>query len=67
MDDHLINNVKNPVNKTDGVNKAYADRIKYKTATGIIPNYCNDTPYTLRISSCESFCQWKGKRMGNVR
>ena len=27
-----------PVNKFDAVNKAYADRIKYKTATGNIPN-----------------------------
>ena len=38
MDDHLIKNVKNPVSKFDAVNKAYADRIKYKTTTGIIPN-----------------------------
>ena len=38
MDDHLIKNGKNPVNKFDAVNKAYADRIKYKTTTGIIPN-----------------------------
>ena len=38
MDDHLIKHVKNPVNKFDAVNKAYADRIKYKTTTGIIPN-----------------------------
>ena len=34
----IIKNVKNPVNKFDAVNKAYADRIKYKTATGNIPN-----------------------------
>ena len=27
-----------PVNKLDAVNKAYVDRIKYKTATGNIPN-----------------------------
>ena len=38
MDDHLIKNGKNPVNKFNTVNKAYADRIKYKTTTGIIPN-----------------------------
>ena len=37
MDLHSIKNVKNPVNKFDAVNKAYADRIKYKTATGNIP------------------------------
>ena len=41
MDLHLIRNVKNPVNKLDAVNKAYADRIKYKTATGNIPNTVN--------------------------
>ena len=38
MDLHLIKNVKSPVNRCDAVNKAYVDRIKYKTATGIIPN-----------------------------
>ena len=38
MDDHLIKNVKNPVNKFDAVNTAYADRIKYKITTSIIPN-----------------------------
>ena len=38
MDLHLIKNVKSPVNKLDAVNKAYVDRIKYKTATGNIPN-----------------------------
>ena len=37
MDLHLIKNVKSPANKFDAVNKAYVDRIKYKTATGIIP------------------------------
>ena len=30
--------VKNPVNKFDAVNNADVDRVKYKTATGIIPN-----------------------------
>ena len=30
MDQHSIKNVKNPVNKFDAVNKANADRIKYK-------------------------------------
>ena len=38
MNDHLIKNVKNPVNKFDAVNKAYAVRIKCKTTTGIMPN-----------------------------
>ena len=38
MDQHSIKNVKNPVDRLDAVDKAYADRIKYKTATGNIPN-----------------------------
>ena len=38
MDQHSIKNVKNPTDKLDVVNKAYADRIKYKTATSNIPN-----------------------------
>ena len=38
MNQHSIKNVKSPVNKLDTVNKAYADRIKYKSAIGTIPN-----------------------------
>ena len=38
MDQHSIKNVKNPADRLDAVNKAYADRIKYKTATSNIPN-----------------------------
>ena len=38
MNLHLIKNVKRPVNRFDAVNKAYADRIKYKTAIGNISN-----------------------------
>ena len=38
MDQHSIKNVKSPVDRLDAVNKAYADRIKYKTATFNIPN-----------------------------
>ena len=38
MDLHLIKNVKSPVNKLDAANKGYADRIKYETAIGNIPN-----------------------------
>ena len=38
MNLHLIKNVKSPINRFDAVNKAYADRIKYKTAIGNIPN-----------------------------
>ena len=38
MNQHSIKNVKNPIDKLDASNKAYADRIKYKTASGNIPN-----------------------------
>ena len=38
MDQHLIKNIMNPADRLDAVNNAYADRIKYKTVTGNIPN-----------------------------
>ena len=38
MDLHLIKNVESLVNKLDAVDKAYVDRIKYKTAAGNTPN-----------------------------
>ena len=38
MDQHSIKNGKNPIDRLDAVNKAYADRIKYKTASGNIPS-----------------------------
>ena len=38
MDQHSIKNVKNPVERFEAVNKAYVDRVKYKSFTGIIPN-----------------------------
>ena len=38
MNQHSIKNMKSLINKFDAVNKAYTDRIKYKSATGSIPN-----------------------------
>ena len=38
MNQHSIKNLKSSVNKFDAVNKAYTDRIKYKSATGTISN-----------------------------
>ena len=38
MEQHSIKNVKNPVERFDAVNKAYVERVKYKSFTGIIPN-----------------------------
>ena len=35
MDQHSIKNVKNPADRLDAVNKAYADHIKYKTSSNI--------------------------------
>ena len=37
MDQHSIKSVKNPIDRLDAVDKAYADGIKYKTASGNIP------------------------------
>ena len=62
IDQHPIKNVMNPADRLDAVNKAFADRIKYKIATGNIPNTVM-TDHTLHISRCESFCQWKDKNM----
>ena len=63
MDQHSIKNVKNPTDRLDAVNKTYADRIKYKTATANIPNTVMTDHYTIHISPCEGFCQWKDKNM----
>ena len=38
MKQHSIKNVNNPVERFDAVNKAYVDRVKYKSFTGIIPS-----------------------------
>ena len=38
MNQHSMKNVKSPIDRLDAVNKTYADRIKYKTASGNIPN-----------------------------
>ena len=38
MGQHSIKNVKNPADRLDAFNKACTDRIKYKIATGNIPN-----------------------------
>ena len=38
MEQHSIKNVKNPVERFDAVNKAFVDRVKYKSFRGIIPD-----------------------------
>ena len=54
MDLHFIKNEKSPMNKLDAVNKAYVDRIKYKTATGNIPNtvMTDHTLFTFHAAVC---------------
>ena len=47
-------------NKFDPVNKAYADRIKYKTTTGIIPNNTVMTDHILlTFSAAKAFASGK--------
>ena len=69
MDQHSIKNVTSPVDRLDAVNMAYTDRIKYKTATGLIPNTVM-TDHTLltfpaakafvsgKIKICEMWVEW---------
>ena len=66
MELNSIKNVKNPVDRLDAVNKAYSERIKYKTASGNIPNTVLTDHNILHISHCESFCQWKYKNMRDM-
>ena len=63
MNLHLIKNVKSPVNKLDAVNKAYADRIKHKTAISNIPNTVMTDHTLFTFPLCESFCQSKYNNM----
>ena len=57
MNLHLIKNVKSPVNKLDAVNKAYVNRIKYKTTTGIIPNIATKAFASGKIIICEMWVE----------
>ena len=59
MNDHLIKIVTNPVNKFDAVNKAYADRIKYTTTTGIIPNIAMTDHILFTFHDAKAFASGK--------
>ena len=59
MNLHLIRNVKSPVNKLDAVNKAYADRIKYKTTTGIFPNIAMTDHILFTFPAAKAFASGK--------
>ena len=61
MDQHSVKNVMSPVNKLDAVNKAYADRIKYKTVTGNIPNTVMTDHILLPFSAAKAFASEKIK------
>ena len=61
MDDNLMKNVRNPVNKFYAVNKAYADRIKYKTTTGIIPNIAMTDHILFTFPAAKAFASEKIK------
>ena len=61
MDQHSIKNVMSPVNKVDAVNKAYADRIKYKTVTGNTPNSVMTYHTLLAFSAAKAFASGQMK------
>ena len=64
MDDHLIKNVKYPINKFDAVKfvkSACADRIKYKTTTGIIPNIAMTDYILFTFPAAKAFASGKIK------
>ena len=63
MDQHSIKNVKNPTDRLEAVYKTYADRIKYKTAIGNIPNTVMTDHILFTFTAEKSFCQWKDKNM----
>ena len=59
MDLHFTKNVKSPVNRFDAVNKAYVDRIKYKTAAAIIPNTVMTDHRLFKFSAAKVFASGK--------
>ena len=61
MDQHSIKNVKNPADRLDLFNKAYTDRIKYKTVTGNIPNTVMTDHMLFTFSAAKSFASGKIK------
>ena len=58
MDQHSIKNVKNPIDRLDAVNKAYADRI---TASGNIPNTVLRDHILFTFSTGKAFASGKSK------
>ena len=52
-----------PADRLDAVNKAYADRIKYKTATGNIPNTVMTDHTLFTFPPAKPFASEKAKNM----
>ena len=65
IDQHSVKNVKNPADRLDAVNKAYADRIKYKIATGNIPNTVMTDHTLFTFTAAKAFASGKIK-MGEM-
>ena len=61
MDQHSNKIVKNPVDRLDAVNKAYADRIKYKKTTGNIPNTVMTDHILFTFPAAKAFASGKIK------
>ena len=61
MDQHSIKKVKNSVDRLDAVNKNYADRMKYKTVTGNIPNTLMTDHILFTFPAAKSFASGKKK------
>ena len=61
MAEHSIKNVKNWADRLDEVNKAYADRLKYKTVTGNIPNTVMTDHILFTFSAAKAFAS------GNIK
>ena len=56
---NLIKTVKRPVNKWKADGNAYGDRIKYKTATGNIPNTVITNPTLFTFPAANAFASGK--------
>ena len=61
MDQHSIKNVKNPADRLDAVNKAYADRMKHNIATGNIPNTVMNNHTLFTFPATKAFASGKIK------
>ena len=59
-----INNVKNPADRLDAINKAYADPIKYKITTGNIPSTVMTDHTLFTFPAAKAFASEKIKLCG---